>query len=283
MDSVSLRIGRYEVIIFETGSLWMDGGGVFGVIPKALWSQKVQADAFNRVPMKTRSLLIRNGQHSLLVDTGLSPELPAKLCEFYRIERDKLNLSRKITALGIDPEHIDTVVLTHLHFDHVGGAVLAGKPVLPRAKYFIQRRNFEWAQAPTVLDRASYQKVSFMPLYEQGRLELLEGATEILPGVQLLTSEGHTPGQQLVLIQGLSHSLLFIGDLAPTAWHVNLTWGSSFDLNPLVLLEEKKNLIQQAIAEKYSVVFPHDPQISVGTVVPGEKGWQTMPWNGSQQ
>lgn len=282
MDRVVLRIGHYEVVIFETGSLWMDGGGVFGVIPKALWNQKVQADAANRVPLKTRSLLIRDAQHCLLVDTGLSSELPDKICEFYRIDRAELGLQRKITALGIDPDHIDTVVLTHLHFDHVGGAVLADKPTLPRAKFCVQRRNFTWAQAPAELDRASYQKVSFMPLYDQGRLELLEGEIEILPGIRLLISEGHTVGQQLVLVHGASQSLLFIGDLAPTAWHLNLTWGSGFDLNPLILLEEKKVLVQQAIAEKWLVVFPHDPQIALGTIVPGEKGLQVKPWNGAQ-
>lgn len=276
-----IKVGDYTAHIFETGNLWMDGGSVFGAIPKALWSQRTTCDSLNRVELKMRSLLLEGHSQLILIDTGLGRYLSDKICQLYQIDKSQIDLEQKIRDCGFSLEDVSAVILTHLHFDHVGGALTFSNdracPTFPAATYYVQRRNFEWALQPCELDRASYHASSFMPLYEQGKLSLLDGEIELFPGVKVLVSDGHTIGQQLVLIEDAKQPLLFCADLIPTAKHVALTWGSGFDLQPLKLLAEKKTFLQRAAAENWLFVFPHESKISLGRLIPGEKSFQVQP------
>ncbi len=276
-----IEVGDYTVHIFETGSLWMDGGSVFGAIPKALWSQKVACDSLNRVELKMRSLLLEGHSQLILIDTGLGRYLSDRICQLYQIDKLQINLEQKIRGCGFTPDDVSAVILTHLHFDHIGGALTfsndRARSTFPAATYYVQRRNFEWALQPCELDRASYHASSFLPLYEQGKLLLLDGETELFPDVKVLVSDGHTIGQQLVLIEDAKQPLLFCADLIPTAKHVALTWGSGFDLQPLKLLAEKKILLPRAAAENWLLVFPHESKICLGHLIPGEKSFQVLP------
>jgi glyoxylase-like metal-dependent hydrolase (beta-lactamase superfamily II) len=266
----TLIAGSYTIQILETGRMAMDGGAVFGPIPKALWQKKVATDEFNRVAMVTRSILISSGGRRILVDTGLGNHLQEKLRKIYRIEAGSDNLATALNDAGCQPDEITDVILTHLHFDHTGGALNFARdeplPAFPNAVYHVQRSNFDWANTPCEIDRASYIRRNFYPLFEMGKLHLLDGETEIFPGIELLTSDGHTPGQQHVLIHDDRTPVFFCGDLFPTVFHLPTAWISAYDLQPLKLIEEKKRIVQRVVDENWRIIFPHDPAIAAAFI-----------------
>ena len=265
-----LRAGNYTIHFLETGRMAMDGGAVFGPIPKALWQKKVATDEFNRVAMVTRSILISGGGRRILVDTGIGNHLQEKLRKIYRIETENDNLLIALTNAGCQPDEITDVIFTHLHFDHTGGALDYAtdepQPAFPNAVYHVQHTNFDWANAPCEIDRASYIRRNFYPLFEMGKLRLIDGEAEIFPDIELMTSDGHTPGQQHVLIHDDREPIFFCGDLFPTAFHLPTAWISAYDLQPLKLIEEKKHIAQRAVAENWRIVFPHDPVVTAAFI-----------------
>ncbi len=271
-----MKIGKYSVSTLETGTLGIDGGAMFGVVPKPLWERTNPADEQNRITLSGRVLLIENGQKKIIVDTGTGIGWREKFANIFRIEHQSGSLYSSLEKRGIKPEEITDVIITHLHFDHVGGAVIFDEegntsPAFPNAKYHINKKQFEWAKNPSRRDRASYFENRFMPMYKTGQYEFHEGDFRLDEEVELLEINGHTPGQQLVKVSDGENTILYCADLIPTAGHVPLPFIMGFDLFPLTTLEEKLRFLPKAVEEKWLLVFEHDPENVAVTVKKTEK------------
>lgn len=259
-----MRLGSFECRAIETGTFRLDGGAMFGVVPKVLWSKTNPADSDNRISMAMRALYVEGGGHRLLVDSGAGTKLNDKMKRNYVIETEGLGAA--LERHGIPPLSITDAVATHLHFDHAGGyTYYEGDDdlllVMPEAVHHVQRRQWEAALDPNEKDRASFFEENFRPIETSGRLHLVDGEEEIYPGVTLIPTDGHTPGHQVVLVDGGGGALLYCGDLIPLASHVNLPYIMSYDHYPLETLGEKKRLLGRAVDEGWILFFEHDPAI----------------------
>jgi len=274
---MSLQIGPYRIDVVETGSFGLDGGAMFGVVPKTLWERAyTPADERNRIPMVARCLLLRSDERTILVDTGNSPATPPKQQEIYNMEFGSSDLERSLHALGVHPDDVTDVVLTHLHFDHVGGAVKQdGSDLVPRfskAWYHVQREHYQWALQPTDKDRASFVEDQFAPLMHAGRLELLDGPGEVLPMVHVDLLFGHTTALQSVRVTDGTDTVFFPADLMPTGAHVPFPYVMGYDNFPLTSMDEKKRILPIAAEEQWTIVFEHDALRQAGRIVFSEKG-----------
>jgi glyoxylase-like metal-dependent hydrolase (beta-lactamase superfamily II) len=267
---MSLSLGRFTIHEVRDGTFALDGGAMFGAVPKALWSRHYPADVQNRIRLALRCLLIDDGKRRILVDVGIGSKPDDKLRAIYAVDQSAYDLDRELARAGFGREHITDVVLTHLHLDHAGGTTRfeGGKLVLsfPRATYHLQRRNWKWAHQPTDKDARSFRAENFALLETSGRLHLMEGQTELYPGVELFISEGHTVGLQLVRITDGDASLVFCGDLVPTSAHLKPAWVMAYDLYPLTTIEEKKFLLAEAVESRTILFLEHDPELAACTV-----------------
>lgn len=267
----SLTLGHWAVHTIETGFLWLDGGSMFGSVPKPLWSKLHPPDERNRIRLAMRCLLLIDGEHCVLVDDGVGDKFSPKLADIYRIEQEEHRLEKSLAALGLATEDITDVILTHLHFDHAGGstALDGGRlvPRLPRARYHVQRRNWENAIAPNPRERASYLPENFQPLEDAGVLERWDGPVKPWPGVELFTADGHTRGQQLVRVSGPEGVVYFVADLVPTAAHVRIPFVMGYDMAAIETMEEKRELLTRASAEGAWVCIEHDPAVALARPV----------------
>ena len=265
-----LSLGRFTLHEVRDGTFALDGGSMFGVVPKPLWSKQLAADERNRVPLALRCLLVVDGVRRVLVDDGIGSKWDARHREMYGIDQSAYDLDRELARAGVSREAITDVVLTHLHFDHAGGTTRmeGAERVLsfPRATYHLQRRNWKWAHQPSDKDRGSFREENFDLLERSGRLHLLEGQTELYPGIELLVSEGHTVGLQLPRITDDERSVFYCGDIIPTTAHLRASWGMAYDLYPLTVIEEKKMILAQAVEERWTLFFEHDPRVAACTV-----------------
>jgi glyoxylase-like metal-dependent hydrolase (beta-lactamase superfamily II) len=272
-----LELGPLRVEALHDGGFSLDGGAIFGVVPRPLWEKQLPADGKNRVRLALRCLLLRSPGRIALVDTGVGDKWDEKQREHYAIDRTTSLLS-ELAARGIRPGDVTDVILTHLHFDHAGGVTrrdASGTLALtfPRATHHLQRRQWEWAQSPTERDRGSYRPENFELLRDSALLRLVDGACELLPGVHALPTDGHTPSLQCILLEGGGRTLLYPADLLPTSAHLRAAWGMSYDLRPLEVMREKRALLQRAAAEGSVVVFEHDPRVQACTVRPDKDGF----------
>jgi glyoxylase-like metal-dependent hydrolase (beta-lactamase superfamily II) len=263
-ESRRLELGAWTLTPIETGYLWLDGGSMFGSVPKTLWSRIHPADDRNRIRLAMRCLLAEGHGRRVLVDDGVGDKLSAKLADIYRIEQDEHRLERSLKARGLTVEDITDVVLTHLHFDHAGGSTAFAAdgrlaPRLPRARYHVQRKNWQNANAPNPRERASYMVENFVPLAEAGALELWDGAFEPWPGFELITADGHTRGQQLVRVSGAGGAAYFVADLIPTAAHVRIPFVMGYDVAAIETMAEKRALLERAVGENAWILLEHDP------------------------
>jgi glyoxylase-like metal-dependent hydrolase (beta-lactamase superfamily II) len=264
-----LTLGDARLTLLDGGSFRLDGGAMHGVVPKTLWSKLVSCDALNRCEYSTRCLLIETGGRRVLVETGNGDKFPPKLKDIYGIDHDRA-IAVALKEVGLSPDDIDTVVMTHLHFDHSGGTTRrtvsgAVEPVFRKARHVVQRREWEDATHPHERNRASYLPENIVPLGEAGLLQLCDGETEIAPGVRVVPTPGHTAGHQSVLV-GPSDGpkALFLGDVVPTAVHVKLPWVMSYDLEPARTVETKRALFTRALAEDWLLVWGHDHDHGAG-------------------
>ncbi|MCC6811612.1 MAG: MBL fold metallo-hydrolase [Deltaproteobacteria bacterium] len=265
------RFGRFQLAEIQTGWQRLDGGAMFGVVPKALWNKLIPADDRNRIPLALRALYIDTGDRKVVVDTGIGEKFDDKQKDIYGAESFPGGLRGTMQKLGLDYRAVTDCILTHLHFDHAGGATTLGangyEPTFPNADYYLQRRALEWAENPTEKDRVSFRPDDWQSLIASGRLQLLDGPTEVLPGVSIVISDGHAVAQQLVLVDGgEGHKLLYCGDVIPTSAHIPLPYVMAYDLHPLKTLEEKRVLLAQALEDDWILYFEHDPKIAAAKI-----------------
>jgi len=272
-----MRIGSYELHAIETGRFALDGGAMFGVVPRPLWEKTNPPDERNRITLAARALLLIGDGRRILVDTGNGDKFDEKFGSMYRMESGRSILAASLARYQLTPADITDVILTHLHFDHAGGATSReGEhivPTFPNAAYYVQRQHWEAALHPTERDRASFIPHDFMPLHEAGVLRLVEGETEILPGIRARIVNGHTSALQCPLISDGRTTLLYCADLIPLSSHMHLPWIMAYDLRPLVTLEEKRTILDVAAREHWIMFFEHDPAVKAGVVELAEKGY----------
>lgn len=278
--SQNLQIGAYRALPVPTGIFGLDGGAMFGTVPKVLWEKSNPPDEQNRIPMEARGLLLKSADRIVLIDTGnggdfvekYGEKLGSKFATMYNVDDSGPSLLKSLQNHGVKPDDVTDVILTHLHFDHAGGATTAknGKlvPTFPKATYYVQRANLETARKPNIRERASYFSANFEPLIDAGCLKVLDGPVKnLLPGISVEVSNGHTQGQQVVLVEGDGTGLLYCGDVVPTSSHVRSAWIMGYDLNPLLLIEEKRALLSRAAAGQWHLFFEHDPYAESAQVI----------------
>ena len=265
-----LILGDWTVRTVEAGHLWLDGGSMFGSVPKPLWSRTNPPDERNRIRLAMRCLLAQGHGRTVLVDVGLGEKFPDKLRDIYRVESEP-SLLASLAAAGVAPGDVTDVVLTHLHFDHAGGSTVNTpeglRPTFPTARWWVQRRNWDNAHAPNPRERASYMPENYDALADGGRLELLDGATTLWPGFEVVPVNGHTRGQQVVRIAGGGKALWYVADLIPTAAHVRIPFVMGYDVAAIETMEEKRAVLTRAVSEQAWVVLEHDPDTALARPV----------------
>ena len=262
-------LGNLELISLCDGFFHLDGGPMFGSVPKALWEKKAPADARNRITLAMRPLIVR-GARTMLIDAGLGDKESDRFRDIYGVERAR-NLDHTLAEAGLTPEDIDIVLATHLHFDHAGGFTrrdASGRvhPRFPRAQYIIRRGEWEDATHPHERNRASYLFDNYVPLAGAGVLQLVDDDRTIMPGVRVRRTGGHTMHHQMAVIESGGKTAVFVADLIPTTAHLGEAWIMGYDLYPMDTLAAKKAFLKEAIARDVLVFFEHDPVVAAGRI-----------------
>ncbi|MDL1967780.1 MAG: MBL fold metallo-hydrolase [Deltaproteobacteria bacterium] len=270
-----MKFGNYECYSVEMGRFSLDGGPMFGVVPKALWEKKIASDNKNLIQLTTRSLLIKGEGRIILVDTGLGNKFSKKLKKIYKIDESSTDIDLALAKYELTCSDITDVIITHLHFDHTGGStsIKDGNivPTFANATYYLQKEHWEFAIKPNARDAASYIKENFMPLEEYGVLKLIDEQKELFKGIDIIVTQGHTHGQQHLLVKGKTNSLFFCADLIPTSAHLPYLWHMAYDNYPVTIVGEKKKFLNRALKEKWILFFEHDPDIGAASIRQGKK------------
>jgi len=264
-----VRIGEFDCVPLTDGGFRLDGGAMFGVVPKVLWERRSPADERNRIALGLHPLLVRAGGRTILIDAGAGDKYAAKELEIYQFDaRDQLASS--MAAAGVRPEDVDVVIATHLHWDHAGGFTTRRNgrllPRFPRARHIVRRGEWDVATHPNERTHASYVADDFVPLAEAGLIDFVDEDAEIVPGIRVERTGGHTAHHQIVRLESAGHSAVFAADLVPTLAHLDPPWIMGYDLYPLEALEAKKRIVAEAIAGEYVIFFEHDPAIRAGVI-----------------
>lgn len=280
-------LGRWRVHAIQAGGQQLDGGAMFGVVPKTLWERRIAADARNRIPMGMRCLLIEHDDGLVLIDSGVGNKETTKFHEIYGIENTvsmpestgRTALEAGIARAGFSVDDISLVINTHLHFDHAGGNTWRNEAgevhaTFPKARYIVQRGEIEYARRANERTSASYFPHNWDPIFATNRFDLVDGEPEIRPGIHLRRTPGHTPHHQSVILRSGGETLCFLGDVVPTAHHLPLPWIMGYDVEPLVTLESKRALLAEAAAGDWQLVFEHDSQVGFGRVAHDAKGYR---------
>lgn len=266
-----MQLGDYEITDIRTGTFRLDGGAMFGSVPKPVWARHFEADSDNRIELALRCLYIEGMSRRILVDTGIGDKWDEKMVNRMAIEPCEDGMIGALARANVAPEQITDVILTHLHFDHAGGATTRNddgtlEPAFPNAIYHLQRRNLEWAQKPNPRERASYLAENFEPLLEADRLVLHDGPRDLYPGLTALISNGHTEGLQIVRVRGEDEALYYCADLIPTTAHVHLPFCMGYDNHALQVIEEKRALLSQVAEKGHWIFYEHDPAVAASRV-----------------
>ena len=270
-------VGNFEVTYVTEGHCWLDGGAMFGVVPKTLWQRACPPDEKNRIELACHSLIIKGNDRVILVDTGCGDKWDEKSKRIYRIETVAGGLVSALSAKGINAEEVTDVIYTHLHFDHAGGGTIRKADgnchaTFPNATYHVQKRHWEWSQKPTERDQASFMEENLAPIKE--RLNLINGNKEIFPGIFVEMADTHTVGHQTVRLTSYGETLFHCGDLIPMSHHVRLPYVMAYDLFPLGTLEEKRKVLAKAADENWTLFFEHCPSCPAAKVAKGKRGFE---------
>lgn len=265
------QIGPYTLYTVETGRFGLDGGAMFGIVPKPLWSSRIEPDAQNRIPLHMRCLLIEGPDRLMLVDTGMGDTFAGtKYEDIYAVDHEVATLDASLDAHGFDRDDVTDVILTHLHFDHCGGATRGNgetrEPTFPQATYHVQAEHWEWATASNPKEKGSFLQETFLPIESAGQLELVDGSGSLAPGIDVMLAHGHTESQQLVKISDGPRTLVYVADLLPTTHHLASAWTMAYDIRPLVTMEEKADFLETAVEEGWHLFFEHDPDTAVASL-----------------
>ena len=270
------KIGPYTLHAIEAGRLGLDGGAMFGIVPKTLWQRRISPDDHNRIPLKMRCLLLEDGDRLILIDNGLGDKYDTRFAELYAIDDTTHNLTESLGRKDFDLSDITDVILTHLHFDHCGGSTLRKADRLevafPNATFHVQSGHWEWAQVSNIREKASFLSENMEPLTASGQLNLIDGRNEIFPGIELIPVDGHTKEMQIVKISDGESTLVYMADLLPTHAHLSPAWNMAYDLWPMTTIKEKAAFLQEAVEGSWTLFFEHDPQIEIADVEMTERG-----------
>lgn len=271
------RLGAFTLHALEAGLQRLDGGAMFGVVPKPLWVRRIEADDRNRIPLALRCLLVETPDALVLIDTGVGNKESDRFREIYGIENagSPTRLEDALAEAGHAPDDVEILISTHLHFDHAGGNTVLREgvvgPAFPRARHYVQSGEWEFAHRDNERIRASYMPHNYEAVETAGLWERVEGVHEVLPGVTLVPTPGHTPYHQSVVLESEGETACFLADLVPTTAHLPLPWIMGYDVEPLVTLETKRALLGRAREEEWLLIFGHDPATAWGRLEPGEE------------
>lgn len=266
-----MQFGDYRVLVVPDTAFRLDGGAMFGVVPRTLWERKAKPDERNRIALNANCLFIETPDERILIDTGMGDKWSAVEAERFGIERQQSLIDSLRILAGVEPDAITLVVNTHLHFDHAGGNTTRASDgslcaAFPNARYFVSRREFEHAQAPSERDRASYLPDNWTPLIDSGQLELKDDDYQVVPGLTMETVPGHSHSMQCLRLEGGGRTLYGFADLLPTVAHLPLAWVMGYDLYPAETVESKKRLLHDAAREDWICHFYHDAERPLGQV-----------------
>lgn len=270
-----ITLGDFEITYIPAAVYRWDGGVFFGVVPKTMWSRKAQADELNRIQVAFNCYLVRTGEHTVLIETGGGDKLDARARERMTLPPEVDPLPEIIARHGIDPESIDIVINSHLHFDHCGGNtnLTSAGPVaaFPRAQYFTSRGEWDHAHARHVRDSISYNDANYDPLIESGQMTLLDDDREVVPGIRMIRAPGHNRDMMVVTAESHGETFCFLSDLVPMAAHVQPTWIAAVDLFPLQAIDNKQVWLARAAAGNWLCGFGHDPAVPFARIAPDSK------------
>lgn len=265
-----MKIGKYDLYSVETSEFGLDGGAMFGIIPKPVWEKKVSADELNRVNMVTRSLLLVSDEKKILIDTGNGTKWEEKYKKIYDINTDQYNIEKSLGKYGFSSEQITDVICTHMHFDHIGGntKIKSGEvvPTFPNAKYWISEENWKLANHPSQKDAGSFIEHDWKVLAENQMIEIIDGREPFIEGIETFVTHGHTPGLLHPIVSDGSNKLFYGADIFPMVAHIPIPWVMAYDVQPVVTMEEKQKLLQKMEREDWILFFEHDPHIQACTV-----------------
>ena len=274
--NMSETLGRWRATILDGGRLSLDGGAMFGSVPRVVWERCIQPDQEHRIPMVTRLLLLEDSESDrvVLIDAGIGDKESSEFRDRFAVTLPRgtgeAPLRRAVRNVGVDPDLVTDLILTHLHFDHVGGATVldsSGQSValFPAATHWVQQSNWETGLSPNVREKASYLRQNIEPL-EATALEKIDGSGEIMPGISVERVDGHTQGMQTVRIEGGGRVMRYLADLAPTWHHLRAAWTMGYDICAITVVEEKQRMLQAALEEQALLVLEHDPVHAITSV-----------------
>lgn len=263
-----MKFGDFELFVLSDGKFKLDGGAMFGVVPKVLWEKTNPPNEMNRIEMGLNSLLIKTNDDIVLVDTGIGENYNEKFFEMFEIDKST-SLLKSLNSISLKPDDITKVVLTHLHFDHCGGNCSKDengelKPTFPNATYYFQQDEFEYAKKPDPRSRGSYLAQNWQAIEESDQLQLISGNQEIIPGVEVFTTGGHTQNHQIVKVHSDGKTACFLADLVPTDSHLKTAYVMGYDLYPKTTMEMKEKVLKQALQENWLLIFEHAPSVKGG-------------------
>jgi glyoxylase-like metal-dependent hydrolase (beta-lactamase superfamily II) len=267
-----LKIGKADVYSLTDGKFGLDGGSMFGTVPKVLWEKVAPPDLSNRIQLRINPLLIQLNGKNILVETGMDDKSGAKFDSMFAVERDE-TIFDCLRQLNLEPKDIDLVINTHLHFDHAGRNTTTNlEPTFPNARYIVQAQDLHDATHPHERSRASYNSHNFMPILERGLFDLVEGQVELMPGLKVLPIPGHNLGSQAVILESEGQGLVYVADLIPTFNHAQYPYIMGFDLYPVTTLETRKRLFPEWAQHGFVIAPPHDPNHAFGKFKARDRG-----------